>query len=83
MTKPKAKLPKYAKKAIDSKVWLNPPCVSGYWDEFSTCPANKEECPHAEVTKGYCNSSYWTRCNARPETLRLISLYKKYSEKEK
>lgn len=81
MVKSKIKVPLYAQKAIKKEyVWKLPPCISGEWDEYKTCPANEKECPHAEITRGSIKSAYYAKCNAKKKTLEMIAFYKDFVE---
>lgn len=79
MTRAKVKVPVYARKAIETgNVWQMPPCVLGNCTRGEYCPANMDECPHAEIIRGTIKTSYWAKCNARQKTLDDIALYKKF-----
>ena len=79
MTRSKVRVPVYARKAIETgDVWQMPPCLSKGCKRGMDCPANMNECPHAEIVKGMNPSAYWAVCNARQKTLDNIALYKEF-----
>ncbi len=79
MTRSKVSVPVYARKAIETgNIWQNPPCIEKDCKRGIDCPANINECPHAEIIKGSISSAYWAKCNARQKTLDAIALYKKF-----
>ncbi len=79
MKKTDVKIPVYARRAIEeSDVWICPPCVNGKWNQFRTCPTNKDDCPYAKIHKGSIASSYWAECTANKKVLDAIICYKEF-----